>query len=58
MELCDLAVSIDDIASYKVFNLKEIRRVFRSGYDSTLAALLDAGFTHHGTRRKNKNTPS
>ncbi|MDE6430626.1 MAG: patatin-like phospholipase family protein [Duncaniella sp.] len=52
MELCDLAVSIDDIASYKVFNLKEIRRVFRSGYDSTLSALLDAGFTHHGTRRK------
>ena len=52
MALCDLAVSIDDIASYKVFNLKEIRRVFRSGYDSTLAALLDAGFTHHGTRRK------
>ena len=52
MSLCDLAVSIDDIASYKVFNLKEIRRVFRSGYDSTLAALLDAGFTHHGTRRK------
>lgn len=46
MELCDLAVSIDDIASYKVFNLKEIRRVFRSGYDSTLSTLLDVGFTH------------
>lgn len=30
MELCDLAISIDDIASYKVFNLKEIKRVFRS----------------------------
>lgn len=46
MKLCDLAVSIDDIASYKVFNLKEIRRVFRSGYDSTLSTLLDVGFTH------------
>ena len=52
MDLCDLAVSVNDIASYKVFNLKEIRRVFRSGYDSTLAALLDAGFTHHGPRKK------
>ena len=52
MELCDLAISIDDVASYKVFNLKEIRRVFRSGYDSTLSALLDAGFTHRGPRLK------
>ncbi|MDE5664332.1 MAG: patatin-like phospholipase family protein, partial [Duncaniella sp.] len=52
MELCDLAISIDDVASYKVFNLKEIRRVFRSGYDNTLSALLDAGFTYRGPVRK------
>lgn len=44
MELCDLAVSIDDIAKYQVFNLKEIKRVYRSGYDATMKALLDAGF--------------
>lgn len=44
MELCDLAISINDIAKYKVFNLKEINRVFRSGYDSTMQALLQAGF--------------
>lgn len=44
MEMCDLAISINDIAQYKVFNLKEIHRVFRSGYDSTMTALLDAGF--------------
>lgn len=50
MKLCDLAISIDDIASYKVFNLREIRRVFRSGYDSTLAAMLDEGFSHIGPR--------
>lgn len=49
MQLCDLAVSVDDIAAYKVFNLREIRKVFRSGYDSTLAALLAAGFTHRGS---------
>lgn len=52
MDLCDLAISVDDIASYKVFNLKEIRRVFRSGYDSTLSAMLDGGFSHIGTRGK------
>ncbi len=52
MDLCDLAISIDDVASYKVFNLKEIRRVFRSGYDNTLSALLDAGFSQRDDRRK------
>lgn len=52
MELCDLAISIDDIASYKVFNLKEIKRVFRSGYDNTLSALLSAGFTQRPTDRQ------
>ena len=44
MELCDLAVNVDDIATYKVFNLKEINRVFRAGYDSTMHQLLAAGF--------------
>lgn len=48
MALCDLAVSIDDVASYKVFNLKEINKIFRSGYDLTLAAMLNAGFSHRG----------
>lgn len=45
MRMCDLAVSLNDIAKYNVFNLKEINRVFRSGYDSTMSALLDAGFS-------------
>lgn len=44
MEMCDLALSIDDIAQYKVFNLKETDRVFRMGYDSMIKALLDSGF--------------
>lgn len=52
MQLCDLAVSVNDIANYKVFNLKEISRVFRAGYDSTMKALLDAGFTRPGTPRR------
>lgn len=52
MELCDLAISIDDVASYKVFNLKEIKRVFRSGYDNTLSVMLDAGFSHLGEGKR------
>lgn len=39
MALCDLAVETRDIASYKVFNLKEIKRVYQSGFDSTIEAL-------------------
>lgn len=45
MEMCDLAISLDGIASYKVFNLKEIKRVYQLGYDATVEALLKAGFT-------------
>lgn len=51
MELCDLAISIDDIASYKVFNLKEIKRVFRSGYDHTLSSLLGVGFVQRPAKQ-------
>ena len=52
MEMCDLAISINDIATYKVFNLKEINKVFRSGYDSTMLALLNAGFVRPASVRK------
>ncbi|MDE6555535.1 MAG: patatin-like phospholipase family protein, partial [Duncaniella sp.] len=45
MEMCDLAVSIDDIAKYQVFNLKEIHRVYHIGYETTMKAMLEAGFT-------------
>lgn len=44
MELCDLAVDMQEIASYKVFNLKQIRKVFRQGYAMTVKALLQAGY--------------
>ena len=44
MAICDLAISLDDIANYNVFNLKEINRIFKLGYDSTMHALLNAGF--------------
>ena len=44
MKLCDLAITLNDIARYRVFNLKEINRVFRVGYDITCQTLLNAGF--------------
>lgn len=44
MELCDLAVETRDIASYRVFNLKEIKRVYQSGFDCTIEALRQKGW--------------
>lgn len=37
MELCDMLIRTDDIAKYKVFDLKGIKGVFNRGYDDTMA---------------------
>lgn len=49
MRLCDLAVRMDAIADYKVFNLKETKRVYQIGYINTMDLLLSNGFSilHH-----------
>lgn len=39
MKLCDLAIETPEIASYKVFNLKEIEKVYIRGYASAKSAL-------------------
>ncbi|MBD5247194.1 MAG: patatin-like phospholipase family protein [Barnesiella sp.] len=39
MMLCDLAIESPEIASYKVFNLKEIQQVYIRGYATTKSAL-------------------
>lgn len=39
MALCDLAVTISDIAEYNVFDLSDTERVFSSGYSATVRAL-------------------
>lgn len=44
MNMCDMVVRTDDIARYQVFNLKEIDRVFESGYRDTMNHLLFHGF--------------
>lgn len=44
MAMCDLAIRMDAIADYKVFNLKEIKRVYQIGYINMMDLLLEAGF--------------
>lgn len=44
MALCDLAVPVPSVASYRVFNLREIRSVYRAGYNAMATALRDSGF--------------
>lgn len=43
MDLCDISVQTSEISHYKVFNLKDIQRVFNSGYVNMRKALRDAG---------------
>lgn len=42
MEMCDLNVTMPDIAHYKVFNLKQVRSVFISGFGAMRHALRQA----------------
>lgn len=53
MELCDLAVEMSEIAAYRVFNLKDINKVFMSGYVHTRHALRKAGLWHPDSSNDN-----
>lgn len=44
MDVCDLAVEMREISGYQVFNLKQIEKVFNSGYYATRRALRSAGW--------------
>lgn len=44
MDICDLAVSVDSVARYKVFDLREIKRVYSNGYHAMMEALVANGF--------------
>lgn len=44
MEMCDILIRNEEIAQYKVFNLKEIEKVFESGYNDTMKFLMENGF--------------
>lgn len=43
MDMCDISVQTPEIANYAVFDLKNIKKVFLSGYIHTRKALRDAG---------------
>jgi len=49
MELCDVSVETPEIAGMAVFDLKNIKQVFISGYIHTRRALKDAGLWQTGT---------
>lgn len=51
MELCDMVVRMDDIARYKVFDLKGITGVFEAGYRSTMDYFLSKGVEPHAVNR-------
>lgn len=46
--ICDLAVETRDISAYGVFNLKDIEKVYTSGYMNMRAALRHAGWWNPG----------
>ncbi len=39
MALCDLVIETKDIAHHRVFSMKEIERVYQSGYEAAMTAL-------------------
>lgn len=39
IDICDMMISLKDIADYKVFNLKDINRCFKCGYEAASKAL-------------------
>ncbi|MCM1450401.1 MAG: patatin-like phospholipase family protein [Clostridiales bacterium] len=47
MALCDIVVELKDIAHYNIFNLKDIRKVYISGYASMRHALKNNEITQH-----------
>lgn len=49
MELCDIVIRNEEIARYKVFNLKQIEKVFESGYADTMRFLKENGFKRPGS---------
>ena len=54
IEMCDMGVNVDNVAGYQVFNLREIKRVYRAGYESTMNALVANGFKRPDEIKKKK----
>ena len=43
LELCDIAVDMQEISDYKTFNIRDIRTVFQQGYEITRRKLIEVG---------------
>lgn len=52
MAICDIAVELPEIASYKVFDLKDIHKVYLSGYAATRRVLKEAGLMKRNNIQK------
>ena len=46
MAMCDVSVQTPELAEYAVFDLKNIKKIFITGYVHTRKALMDAGLWH------------
>lgn len=53
MKQCDLAVNIDRIAKYQVFDLKDVKKVYQIGYRTMAEALEANGFRRIESKTKN-----
>lgn len=52
LEVCDVNVEMREIASYQMFNLKNIQKVFNAGYFNTRHTLREAGLWHPSSTQK------
>lgn len=48
MAMCDVSVQTPELAEYPVFDLKNIKKIFITGYVHTRKALMEAGLWHPG----------
>lgn len=58
MKLCDLYIAIPEIASYKAFNLKQIKEVYLRGYTTARSVLQKAGLMPGHASASHADTPA
>ncbi len=39
MQICDHVIELSDIAHYNIFNLNEIKSIYKAGYETTKRAI-------------------
>ena len=56
MKICDIAIETPEISTYQVFNLKDMQKVYRSGYLNTRRTLKKMGLWKQAAANQPKNT--